>query len=171
MIVVSDSSPLILMARIGCLELLRDLYKTVLIPEAVFNEAVNKGKEGGYGDAFLIEKEVGRFILVKNLKGEFTGQLKSLIKSYGRGESEAVLLCLQEKADIMLADDYDPRKLAETYGIKWLSTLGILFAALKKEFIDLEIYIKKITELSKYAWLSGDVVSSFLQAGYNLKGG
>ncbi len=171
MIVVSDSSPLIFMARIGSLEILRSLYKTILIPKAVFDEAVNRGKDESYGDAFLIEKEIGSLILIKDLKEKFANQLKTLIKTYGNGESEALLLCLQEDADLLLADDYDTRKLAEIYNIKWLSTLGILFTALKKGLISLEIYIKKIGELSKYAWLSGDVIAKFLQAGYSLKGG
>ncbi len=171
MIVVSDSSPLIFMVRIGSLEILRSLYKTVLIPKAVFDEAVNRGKDEGYGDAFLIEKDVGSLIIVKNLRDKFSNQLKTLVKTYGKGESEAVVLCLQENADLLLADDHDTRKLAEIHNIRWLSTLGILFTALKKGLIGLDMYIKKIGELSKYAWLSGDVIAKFLQAGYDLKGG
>jgi predicted nucleic acid-binding protein len=38
MIVVSDSSPLISLAAIGRLELLRDLYGAIAIPRAVYHE-------------------------------------------------------------------------------------------------------------------------------------
>lgn len=41
--VVSDSSPLIALARIGQLELLRALFGTVLVPEAVWQEVVVDG--------------------------------------------------------------------------------------------------------------------------------
>ena len=37
-IVVSDTSPITNLAAIGKLDLLRELYKTVIIPEAVYAE-------------------------------------------------------------------------------------------------------------------------------------
>lgn len=43
--VVSDSSALINLARIGKLALLRDLYGEVYIPEAVWQEAVVRGRD------------------------------------------------------------------------------------------------------------------------------
>jgi predicted nucleic acid-binding protein len=42
--VVSDSSALINLARIGKLALLRDLYGEIYIPEAVWQEAVVRGE-------------------------------------------------------------------------------------------------------------------------------
>ena len=41
---VSDSSPLINLARIGELTLLRDLYGEIHIPKAVWREVVEKGE-------------------------------------------------------------------------------------------------------------------------------
>jgi len=43
MTVVSDASPLINLARIGQLDLLRQLYGTMLLPEAVWQEVVVDG--------------------------------------------------------------------------------------------------------------------------------
>jgi predicted nucleic acid-binding protein len=40
MIVVSDSSPLVSLAAIGRLELLHELYDTIIIPRAVHHEVV-----------------------------------------------------------------------------------------------------------------------------------
>ena len=40
MTVVSDASPLINLARIGQLDLLRQLYGTMLLPEAVWQEVL-----------------------------------------------------------------------------------------------------------------------------------
>ncbi|MBW4622072.1 MAG: hypothetical protein KME17_22300 [Cyanosarcina radialis HA8281-LM2] len=40
MIVVSDTSPITNLAAIGQLDLLRQLYVTIVIPEAVYNEMV-----------------------------------------------------------------------------------------------------------------------------------
>lgn len=45
MIVVSDASPLISLAVIGHLELLKHLYERVLIPEAVYHELTGSDAE------------------------------------------------------------------------------------------------------------------------------
>jgi predicted nucleic acid-binding protein len=41
--VVSDASPLIALARVDCLDLLRKLYGNILIPTAVYEETVVAG--------------------------------------------------------------------------------------------------------------------------------
>lgn len=48
MLVVSNSSPLIALARLAQLELLQALYGEILIPSAVYQEVVQagKGREG-----------------------------------------------------------------------------------------------------------------------------
>jgi len=48
MIVVADSSPLIALCRIGKRSLLRDLFSSLVVPEAVWNEVVldHPGKAG-----------------------------------------------------------------------------------------------------------------------------
>ncbi len=43
MTVVSDSSPLITLARIGCLDLLTKLYGTVYVPSEVYREVAIDG--------------------------------------------------------------------------------------------------------------------------------
>ena len=43
MIVVADASPLIALARIERLELLRSVFGTLLLPEAVWRELVDAG--------------------------------------------------------------------------------------------------------------------------------
>ena len=45
MIVVSDSSPLIALARISRLDLLRSLYERILIPAEVHHEVTVAGRE------------------------------------------------------------------------------------------------------------------------------
>ncbi|WP_243146643.1 hypothetical protein [Scytonema sp. UIC 10036] len=44
MIVVSDTSPISNLAAIGQLELLQQLYSTVIIPTAVYRELLNSGE-------------------------------------------------------------------------------------------------------------------------------
>ena len=56
-------------------------------------------------------------------------------------------------------------------GIKCRSTPGILLEALKNKTITFEDYKSAIKELSKHAWLSGDIVAHFLDIGYRIQRG
>ena len=55
---VSNSGPLIHLAMIGRLDLLKALFGSVIIPSTVRMEVVDRGKEEGKADAFLIEGEI-----------------------------------------------------------------------------------------------------------------
>ena len=55
---VSNSGPLIHLAMIGRLDLLQALFGSVIIPSTVKMEVVDRGKEEGKADAFLIEGEI-----------------------------------------------------------------------------------------------------------------
>ena len=160
---------MILLAKIGKLNLLEKLYSKIIIPYEVYNEVIVKGKNENYSDAAFIEKNINEFIFVKDLNQEYKkeeGKLKSIL---GSGESEAIALCMQEKAKLLLMDNLEPRKIAQINGIECRSTPGILLEAFKDKIITFNEYDSAIKELSKYAWLSGDIVAHFLDAGYKLK--
>ncbi|MEA1907014.1 MAG: hypothetical protein U9N12_08710, partial [Euryarchaeota archaeon] len=55
-IAVSNSGPLTHLARIGRLNILKELFGTVVIPTDVKIEVVDCGKAEGAADAFLIEE-------------------------------------------------------------------------------------------------------------------
>ena len=55
MTAVSNSGPLIVLAKINHLHLLPTLHGDVLIPQAVYDEAVVIGRVRGYRDAETIE--------------------------------------------------------------------------------------------------------------------
>jgi uncharacterized protein len=120
---VSNSTPLIHLAKIGQLELLRDFFGTLWIPPAVYRECVDEGK--AYQEAALIERAdwlkiqpVTNTDLVKLLKTELDG-----------GESEAIALALAQSADLLLLDDSDGRSKARLYGLRCTGTIGILLRA------------------------------------------
>ena len=55
MTAVSNAGPLIHLAKIGRLNLLKDIFNRIIIPESVKVEVIDKGKERGKPDAFLID--------------------------------------------------------------------------------------------------------------------
>ena len=66
-------------------------------------------------------------------------------------------------------DNLSPRKIAESRGLECTSAPGVLLESLKSKIITSNDYESGIKELSKYAWLSGDIVANFLEIGYKLK--
>jgi predicted nucleic acid-binding protein len=53
---VSDTSPLIWLAKVGKLCLLKNLFGEVIIPQEVYAEAVDEGLKHGFSDALTIKE-------------------------------------------------------------------------------------------------------------------
>ena len=169
--IISNSSPLILLAKINKLVLLEMLYKRINVPYEVYKEVIIRGKNDNYSDASLVERYINESIFIKDLNEEHRKEAEKLKTILGSGESEAIALCIQEKAELLLIDNLEPRKIAQMKGIKCRSTPGILLEALKNKTITFEDYKSAIKELSKHAWLSGDIVAHFLDIGYRIQRG
>ncbi|MCZ7381957.1 MAG: DUF3368 domain-containing protein [Candidatus Methanoperedens sp.] len=153
---VCNSSPLIHLARIGELELLRDIFGEVLVPKAVYRECVIEG--GDRDDARKIKTASWiRITGIKNIELK-----KALNTSLDEGESEAIVLALEEKADLILLDDYDAREFARIYGLKITGIIGIL---LKAKYTGRISSLSEILENLKETgfWLNEDLRSQILR--------
>jgi predicted nucleic acid-binding protein len=94
--VVSNSSPLIYLTKLGKLELLRKVFGEVIIPEEVFKEVVVRGKEEGFPDARVIEKAVERgWLKVRKAQRRLEEDAPEL----DRGEVEVISLAREIGAD------------------------------------------------------------------------
>jgi len=154
--VVCNSSPLIHLAKVGKLELLKDYFTEISIPEAVYRECVIDGKDRE--DAKRIESAAWiRVVDIKNidLKKAFNTVLDE-------GESEAIVLALQESADLILLDDYEARELARTYGLKITGTIGLLIKAkYEGDISSIGEMLKKLRRTG--FWLSDDLYTKVLR--------
>jgi len=101
-IVVSDSSPLIALARVGRLSLLASLYERVMIPAEVRHEVTVAG--GGLPGA----KEVRRagWIEVVAPRSPADPILEQACQGLGAGERGAILLAKALPADLVLLDEH-----------------------------------------------------------------
>ncbi len=122
--VISNSSPIILLSKVGRLHVLQALYNEIVIPEAVYKEVFEVRQE--------IEKP--EWIKVEKISDKSTGRF--LMSSLGPGESEAIVLALESKSDLLLLDDYRARNYANSVGLKITGTAGILVDARDKGIID-----------------------------------
>lgn len=121
---VSNSSPLIALAKIEMLYVLDE----VVIPKVVFDEVTKPEK--GYAKE-LHEWGNDKVIEVKNRKA--VEYLEMLID---KGEAETVVLAEELNADAVLIDDLKARKIAKFRGLKVIGTIGILLNAVDKGFIN-----------------------------------
>ena len=76
-LVISDSSVLMHLARIGHISLLRDLYSVLTIPPAVWREVVSEGK-GRHGVSEVIAAHQFGWVQVDNITDESSLRLLSL---------------------------------------------------------------------------------------------
>lgn len=124
--VVLDTSPVISLSIIDKLDLLTHLFGEVCIPYAVWEELEHCGflKDFSKVESFFKKK-------VRNIEG-----LNELILVTDYGESEAMLLYKELKADYLVIDDKKARLIAEQFGINCIGTLAILMKAKEKELLD-----------------------------------
>lgn len=141
--IVSNSTVLIYLGKLGRLDLLKKLFKKIVIPKEVFEEVVVVGKKGNHADAILVENAVNEgWILVQECT-----ELPQL-KEFGidKGELEAISLAVQLKAQILL-DQTHARVAAQAFGLKPHGTLFVLLKSLKKNFISFDDFIECLEQL------------------------
>lgn len=133
MIVISDSSALIGLSAIGALDLLYQIYGTVVVPEAVYREVVvdGAGKPGAQAVA------TATWIDVQTVKNP--SSVTYLTNSVGldQGESEAIVLAQEIGADLILLDDFKARQYARQQRLSITGTVGVLLAAKQRGFTPL----------------------------------
>jgi predicted nucleic acid-binding protein len=129
MIVVSDSSPLILLSHIGQLDLLRQLYASIIAPSAVYEEVA----VSGIGKPGWAEIQSQEWINVRQV--EDRTKVNSFLGLLHLGEVEAIVLAAELNASLLLMDERKGRKLAVGLGLKVTGTLGVLIQAKSNGYI------------------------------------
>jgi len=140
-IVVSNSSPLIALARIGRLNLLASFYKRILIPAEVHHEVTVAGR--GLPGAEEVRKT--HWIEVALQKTPPHPSMIQACQNLGAGERGAILLAKSLPADLVLLDEWKARRVARDAGLSVVGCLGILEAGarsglvsdLRQAYIDL----------------------------------
>jgi predicted nucleic acid-binding protein len=127
MIVVSDTSPILSLALIGQLELLRDLYGTILIPGAVRSEI----SAADQNDARDVDR--AEWIITRSIVPDVV--LKLLLREVDQGEAEAIGLALQSNADVLLIDERKARHLAAYLELGVVGLLDVLQEAKQRQLI------------------------------------
>jgi len=135
--VVSNSSPIIHLNKLGYLYLLETLYKKVYITRWVFEECTSDSRQT---PEILEEIEIIKkapFIEISEIENSLL--FLTLSKLVDEGEASAIVLALEKQADLILLDETDGRELADVHNLNYIGTLGILLKAREMGLIDLSV--------------------------------
>ena len=130
MIVVSDTSAVLNLARIGRLELLPSLYQRVLIPSAVCQEL-----ESSFRDLPFVPNLASLPWLFVETPLDLD-RVQRMRIDLDAGEAEAIVLALERHADLLLVDERRGRRIATAAGLRVTGLLGVIAAAKQKGLID-----------------------------------
>ena len=131
-VVIADAGPLIALAGIDELGILRDLFGQVAVPDAVRDECTAKKSE----DAERIAEAISAGWLVLR-EGGTKGADKPLTPSLGRGESEVITLALDgPQESLLILDDRLARRYALRRNLSVIGTVRVLTLAEDRGLID-----------------------------------
>ena len=157
--VVSDSGPLMALAKTGGLGVLFRLFPSVLTPPAVYEELVTEGLRLGAPDALLLQEEFHSARLTVRRPASSSLPRPDPL---GRGEEESILLAIELRAPWLLVDDLDARRAAvsnfEAVGVatRVKGTLGVIVSACQAGILSREAARGMIVTLSEQPdiWIS-----------------
>lgn len=125
LIVVSDTTPLSELAKIGRLDLLREIYERVIIPQEVFDEATT-----GTHPA-MVAVPAANWIEVRVVTDSRQVLALHTSTSLGLGECAAIVLAEELNADRLLIDDLAARREAQLRNLPLIGTVAIVLLAKK----------------------------------------
>jgi hypothetical protein len=131
--VVSDSSPIIYLAKLGRLDLLRILYKQVYISEAVQKElTVVDTSEEREAEIIAIKQAIDKgWIKVKKVK--LKNKLIHSAPELSVADKETIELSRKMNAELTIIDDEAARRVARNIGIRSRGTIYVLLESYTKK--------------------------------------
>ncbi len=111
-IIISDTSCIIILNKIGELDLLRKVYGSVTTTIEIAKE---------FGDI------LPKWFEIVSVKDKLTLQLLEM--QIDKGEASAIALALETSNCTVILDDYKARKIADKLGLIFTGTLGVIIKA------------------------------------------
>ena len=155
--VVSNSGPLIHLARAGHFGLLEILYKRLLIPPAVYQEVAVRGRGQDGSDEVVQAPWIHRG---PPRRRDLVAALGAFL---GQGEAEAIALAADRKGSLLLIDEAHGRQVARRMGVAIRGTLGVLLEGHRRSHVpDLEGAVKRLRE--RGTWIDNELLAKVLAA-------
>ena len=131
--IISNTTPIISLLKIGKLNLLKELYGKIIIPFAVYQEIEEGIDKPYYHD--LTEIDWIEIVKINNPKS------REYFLDLDKGEAEVLILSKEQNADLVIIDEIMRRRYAKQLELSLTGTIGVL---LKRK--ELNSIIKSITD-------------------------
>ena len=141
MIAVTDTSPVCYLILIGEVDVLRELFTKVAVPQAVLAELRH---EAAPESVRAWAADLPAWMSVH----ENPPVLATAIQKLQAGEESAILLAESLQAAIVLLDEKSARRVATSRGLRVTGTLGVLGEAATRGLLDLTSAIERLRKTS-----------------------
>lgn len=157
-VIISDASTLILLEKI---KLLASILKKdrIIIPPAVYREAVTKGKEKNHPDAFEIGKKIeNKSIQVIEVKNKCKiNEIKTNF-NLADGESEAIVLLHENRGNVVALDDLKAMHYCNYYGLPFTTAIDFVLDYFGKKLISKRGAEEMIKNLGIFGRYKDDII-------------
>ena len=134
MITVFNSSPLIFLSKLNVVEQSLKLFSKVTVPSYVQKEILQKEDTASEKLKVLFKSNNVIVVQPKNFR-----MVEALCRKLGRGESEAIVLAMEQSAHLVILDDHVARMEATRIGLNVKGTLGIIRRLMELDIIKYEL--------------------------------
>ena len=128
--IISDTSCLIILSKIGELELLYKLYGQIITTLDIAEE---------FGET------LPNWVTIEKVSDKYRQRILEM--QIDKGESSAIALALEVQNCTLILDDFKARKIAQNLGLSFTGTIGIIIKAkLNGTIPSIKPYLEKIKE-------------------------
>lgn len=128
--VICNTGPIIALSMIDRLDILRNLFEFIAVPEAVHKEIL----EGGAANTGLTNYRKAAWIKVMSLSNPVDPLLRTALDV---GEASVIGLARELDISLVLVDERKARRIARTiYGLQVVGSTRVLVEAKKRGLID-----------------------------------
>lgn len=153
--VISDSTTLISLINIDRFELLFLFSKHIIISQGVYNEIICQPPAKKRLDQSISDKQLS----IETVADD--NALRNLLIQLDLGESESILLAKKQNLPLII-DEKKGRAVAETFGLKTIGLIGILYLFKQKKILSSDDIISIVSELRTVEFRVSKALLNFL---------
>ena len=144
--VILNATPVIYLGKTNVLKKVVEVFNEIYITEAVYDEVVERGKELGAEEVYIVEKYI-KDRAIKVIGNPSATDDFSETYQLGKGESSTILAAMDKKC-IAIVDDERARKIGEKCNVEihgMLFLLKLLLLLKKLNRTEIENVVKEMT--------------------------
>ena len=134
MIAVFNSSPLIFLSKLNVIDQALKLFSKVIVPAYVQEEILQKEDIASEKLKALLRSNNVVVVQTKNFR-----MIEALCRKLGKGESDAIVVAMEQSAELVILDDHVIRVEATRIGLNVKGTLGIIRRLMELEVMEYEL--------------------------------